>query len=269
MKTVARIRSTFDPISKQAIKDALQLCKKEVDCVVFELREEGVLSLQTRKKLLQEAIRPYRNFYLSLPKNTKVILEKEMDYTEEEKKIQSGSFKYAANGTHKSLLHNHELLLQVAKNQCSQRRWLHSQGVADVCVQLAKVHHVDMNKAWIAGILHDVTKKRDKTWSEAILKRSAPEMLSYPEPVWHSYTAPVWLKEELGLRDKEILNAIKHHTLGTGQSKLDRILYIADKCEPNRGYDASKEIELSKQNLKKGFELVYHEAEEYRKQGGE
>jgi nicotinate-nucleotide adenylyltransferase len=60
-----------------------------------------------------------------------------------------------------------------------------------------------------------------------------------------------------------VLNAIWHHTLGDGQSDLDRILYIADKIEPTRGYDTSAELALSLKNLKQGAQLVKARQQSY------
>jgi nicotinate-nucleotide adenylyltransferase len=46
------------------------------------------------------------------------------------------------------------------------------------------------------------------------------------------------------------------------------ILYIADKTEPTRGYDSTKEIALSMKDLAVGFALVKQEAAEWLKKEG-
>ena len=68
----------------------------------------------------------------------------------------------------------------------------------------------------------------------------------------------------MGIQDEIILGAVKAHTLGTVRNDYDRILYIADKIEPTRGYDVSKEAELAMRDLKEAFALVFRESEQYR-----
>ena len=68
----------------------------------------------------------------------------------------------------------------------------------------------------------------------------------------------------MGIEDRKILDAIRQHTLGDCTGPLSKILYIADKIEPTRGYDVSKETELAMKDLDAAFALVYREAEEYR-----
>ena len=63
--------------------------------------------------------------------------------------------------------------------------------------------------------------------------------------------------------NKNISEAIYHHTIGDTDNKLAKILYIADKTEPLRGYDTEKEIEMSIKDLEKAFEIVKKEQREY------
>jgi predicted HD superfamily hydrolase involved in NAD metabolism len=46
-----------------------------------------------------------------------------------------------------------------------------------------------------------------------------------------------------GVKDNDILNAIMFHTTGrVNMSLLEKIIYIADKIEPNRNYEGVEEI---------------------------
>ena len=50
-------------------------------------------------------------------------------------------------------------------------------------------------------------------------------------------------REEFGVRDREILDAIRFHTIGKkGMNKTARILYVADYTEFARAYGPSKKI---------------------------
>ena len=44
-------------------------------------------------------------------------------------------------------------------------------------------------------------------------------------------------KREYGIKDEEILNAIRFHTTGRkNMTKLEKLIYLADYIEPNRKY---------------------------------
>ena len=63
--------------------------------------------------------------------------------------------------------------------------------------------------------------------------------------------------------DDRLHSVFDDHTLGDGKSDYDAILYIADKIEPLRGYDASKEWEVSRISLQKGAQYVLQKAKAY------
>ncbi len=130
-----------------------------------------------------------------------------------------------------------EDLLELIEPLLDKKRFLHTKSVAEVAVKLAKIHHVDENKAYLAGILHDITKGLSDDEHIAILKAYDLIRLKNPKPIWHSYSAVYYIKEKLNLYDGDILNAIYHHTDGLSNSKLAMIIYIADKREPLRKID--------------------------------
>ncbi|MBR2825105.1 MAG: bis(5'-nucleosyl)-tetraphosphatase (symmetrical) YqeK [Solobacterium sp.] len=265
MRRIGIVEGTFDPITESSIQEIRKKQKEyPVDAIVFVVKKEGLLSQKKRIQLVKDAIKRYRTFTTKVLPFDQVLFKEEINDLNEEK-IREGKFQYAACGIKKRLIEEGLYLEEILNAHLKDHRKNHSIEVAKLCVELAKVHHVDTTKAYIAGMLHDITKNQPDSYHEPFLKEYHPEILTYNPRVWHSYSAPYFLKQELGINDAMILNAIKHHTLGTGKSKLDYILYIADKCEPTRGYDASKEIQLSKENLKKGFQLVMKESEEYRK----
>ncbi len=181
-----------------------------------------------------------------------------------EEKVRSGCFRYGAAGTRTLLLENGWYLNEVVHAQCSPHRAAHSISVARVCRDLAKANGVDELLAWRTGMLHDITKRMNDDEGRKILAVYEPDKLTQNVKIWHSYTAVYWLKKEMGLYDSRILSAIHCHTVGHGRTRLDWILYVADKCEPTRGYDSSKELGLAKKNLKAAAQLVYEEAESYR-----
>ena len=138
------------------------------------------------------------------------------------------------------------------ENQCSQimlyrkslkrklapMRYEHSLSVSYTCMNLAMRYGCSLDKAELAGLMHD----RGKRYSDdIILKKCLKHGIEVTEdelkalPVLHAkYGA--WLAEhKYQIRDQEILDAIGCHTTGkTDMTTLDKILYIADYIEPRR-----------------------------------
>ena len=56
------------------------------------------------------------------------------------------------------------------------------------------------------------------------------------------------------IEDPIILKAIEDHTTASVDiSLIGKCLYVADKLDPLRGYDSSKQIELCKKDINAGF----------------
>lgn len=118
------------------------------------------------------------------------------------------------------------------------KRFAHTLAVADTARHLAQVHHLDVLKAEIAGLLHDCAKclplkdmqalAQDKqlTQDESLLESSA---------LLHSVTGAYLAEHQYNVHDPEILSAIACHTTGKpGMTALDMTVYLADKIEPTR-----------------------------------
>ena len=139
----------------------------------------------------------------------------------------------------------------------------HSLRVAKLSKELAKKHGLDERIAYQMGILHDITKDKDDDFHKKILKKHDPKRLKDNHNVWHSFSAMYWLKENMYINDKRILEAVYYHTIGNPKGKYNKLLYIADKIEPGRKYDVSKETKLAFKDLDKAYDLVYDEAKDY------
>ena len=138
------------------------------------------------------------------------------------------------------------------ENQCSQimilckklssklapQRYEHSLSVSFTCMNLAMRYGYDLDKAELAGLMHDCGKRYS---DDIILKKCIKHGIEVTEaelnalPVLHAkYGA--WLAEhKYQITDREILDAIGCHTTGKpDMTVLDKILYIADYIEPRR-----------------------------------
>ena len=131
--------------------------------------------------------------------------------------------------------------LEFLSNQIDEKKLRHSIATAKQAVELAKIYGQDENKAYIAGLLHDVAKGKcryglEKTALEYCVDIDEFE-LSNPELI-HGKLGAKMVEKELGIDDEDILNAICWHTTGReNMSMLEKIVYIADLTEPGRNFD--------------------------------
>jgi len=258
------IEASFDPITQKELEEIRRLKKQANARMVYVWPTgDGVLSIEERFELLKLALKPYRHLQAGSGKgSTTVRLSEEV--MESEQEVRTGRFHHAAAGIRGELVRKMYYFETAVAARCTPHRAAHSRSVAAFAAHLAQVHHMDCELAWRAGILHDITKAWSKEEGERILRVYAPKVLEYPPAVYHSYTAPVFLKTVMGITDHRILQAIETHTLGNGHTDLDYLLYIADKIEPTRGYDTARETALAEKDLRAAFDLVFREAEQYR-----
>ncbi len=147
---------------------------------------------------------------------------------------------------------------ELIKGMMGKKRYIHSCNVADMCVKLAEIHGGDTEKAYIAGILHDIRKEADDETLEKELELSG----YYIDPVeyaskktWHGIAAAYYVREVLGISDEDILNAIRFHTVGRADmSELEKIVYLGDLVSAERTYpDVEKYREYAFESLDKGM----------------
>lgn len=122
-------------------------------------------------------------------------------------------------------------------------RYTHSLNVAQEAVVLAKLYGCDENKAYIAGILHDVTKEIPKDEQLQIIRDGGIILDSVQQnapKLWHSISGSVYVQTRLGISDSDIINAIRYHTTGrAGMSLLEKIIYTADYTSAERSYNGA------------------------------
>lgn len=164
------------------------------------------------------------------------------------------------------MMHENLYLNTLCKNSMSSYRFEHTLRVTDLAVSLGSVHHLDLKKIRLIGMCHDLCKEYDMDEMTKMMKKHYPEHLNLPKAFYHGFMASFILKTKYHIQDKDVLDAIENHVGGTSYNPYAMILFIADKCEPGRVYDASHLIELTKQDLEKGFMAVKKENEAYLKE---
>lgn len=120
------------------------------------------------------------------------------------------------------------------------KRFKHSCNVARAAKQLAQRYGADQEKAYFAGLMHDVCKEMpfDEQKRLMLAGNFAPDEAEMnSRKLWHGIAGAYFLRSEFGVEDKEILNAVRFHTVGRGgMSLLEEIIYIADMISDERDY---------------------------------
>ncbi len=124
----------------------------------------------------------------------------------------------------------------------------HVLNVAALAEALARRHGADPDKARLAGLLHDAgrrfppplmadyaRRRRLKVPSGALTAALEPMLL-------HAHISEDLAKREFGVRDPEVLSAVRKHTLGDPtMTLLDKVLYVADACSADRDHPGVEE----------------------------
>lgn len=159
---------------------------------------------------------------------------------------------------------DHELYLEDwVSLQMNPHRFAHSKSVAKVCMDLASAHHLDVHKAYLIGLFHDIAKDLRKDEMEKWIRERFPQYLDEPKAIWHGYVGSEVVRSVYGIEDEQIRNAIYHHVKGLSDEPYAMMVFIADKIDPLRGYDSSALYNASMEDLALGFQKVKEENAAY------
>ena len=117
-------------------------------------------------------------------------------------------------------------------------RFEHSEGVMYTAAALAMRYGEDLEKAQIAGILHDCAKCMPDSKKLKICEKNHIEITEAEKMspfLLHAKLGAYIAKAKYDIEDTEILDAIACHTTGKpAMTLLEKIIYISDYIEPMR-----------------------------------
>ena len=148
---------------------------------------------------------------------------------------------------------------QDIKEKLSEKRYNHSVGVMKKAEELAKIYNVDVNKAKLVGLSHDIGKELSKEEKLQYAKDNNIEIDDIEKVnvgLLHGKIGADICKKRYGFT-KDMQDAIKYHTTGNGNMDLlSKILFVADKIEEGRSYkdeqkmkDLERVREIAKENI--------------------
>lgn len=130
---------------------------------------------------------------------------------------------------------------KLLQKRLTAKRYNHSLCVAQEAYRLALKYGADEQKAYLAGLLHDITKNAPDTEHLNIFNKFGI-MLNDIEfnsvKLWHAISGSAYIEHILNINDTEIISAVRYHTTARkGIKLLEKILYLADFTSADRDYD--------------------------------
>jgi nicotinate-nucleotide adenylyltransferase len=124
------------------------------------------------------------------------------------------------------------------RSMVSPSRFFHSRNTALLSWDLCRRFGLDPLAGYLAGISHDICKSLGEEEMIALAQRDGEEIskLERKKPsLLHARAGAVLLQERFGINDRDILEAVRLHTIGDMTMRpLAKVVYIADKIELSR-----------------------------------
>lgn len=145
---------------------------------------------------------------------------------------------------------NYQKLEKQLQKKLDEERYTHTLGVAYTAACLAMRHGYSVEKAYLAGLLHDCAKCVDNKKKLELCEKHHIEITNIEKEnpfLLHAKLGSFLAKTKYDVKDDEILSAIRWHTTGhPDMTLLEKIVFIADYIEPNRkkqpNLDAVREL---------------------------
>lgn len=150
-----------------------------------------------------------------------------------------------------------EYVKLLLKERLSKKRFNHSLNVADAAFKLAEKYGENVDKAYFAGLVHDICKEeKPEKLKRLILECDDITNIELAtEKLWHGPAGSVYIQAKLGITDRDIINAVRYHTIGrAGMTRLEEIIYLADLISADRDFkDIDKMRKLAWSDLERAM----------------
>lgn len=135
---------------------------------------------------------------------------------------------------------SYDEIKEILQIRLSKKRYTHSLNVANEAVKLAKKYCGDTDKAYLAGLTHDICKEIPQDEQLEMALKCGMEFSDTERkipPLYHSAAGAYYISAVLNITDSDILAAVRYHTAGRAEmSKLEKIIYLADLISADRTY---------------------------------
>jgi len=142
------------------------------------------------------------------------------------------------------------------KSNMTEDRFKHCIGVSKTAQKLAELNQYDIDKAALAGFIHDYAKQVSVEEYREVIKTKGfdQDLLNWNRSIWHGIVGIYFIQRDLKINDSEILTAVRRHTTADVEmTTLDKIVFMADYIEPGRSFPGVEEArKITYANLDKG-----------------
>ena len=132
-------------------------------------------------------------------------------------------------------------------NKLSKKRFIHTLGVVNSAMYLAKKYGANIEDAHLAALLHDCAKEIPLLeMRDLVADLPCDQDMLHSGALLHGLAGMILANTQYGVTNPDILEAIRVHTTGKeNMSKLDKIIFLADYIEPNRKFPGVNDIRLA------------------------
>lgn len=137
-------------------------------------------------------------------------------------------------------MYNVEKYIAIVERRLSPYRFHHSMCVAKRAKELAIANNLDAEKAYLAGVLHDIMKEESLAVQQSVIESNGYKMteleLNSPN-IYHQMSGAEYVRSELGIDDEDIIGGIRYHTTGRADmTDFEMLIYLADFTSEERDY---------------------------------
>lgn len=165
----------------------------------------------------------------------------------------------------KNYLYLDEAIKDYLRKNLDSAKFKHTMGAAAVAVKLAETFGADPRKTLVASLLHDLGRTlpfceyAPYVAKNKVYVKGVENIVERNPFLLHSYISEYLAKKMFGVRDPEILSAVRNHTFGVPKHKAtvyDKIIYVSDTIAPDRRFaDVKKIREVAYRNLDRAVRL--------------
>lgn len=136
--------------------------------------------------------------------------------------------------------------LEILKTRLTPQRLYHSICVAEQAKHLAEIFGGDTEKAYTAGLVHDIMRYEPPEKMIELIIGDGQVLTESEKKITvtlHAVAGEVYLRKNLKVTDGEILSSVRYHTTGKeDMTLLEKIIYAADLTSADREYPDADEV---------------------------
>lgn len=157
---------------------------------------------------------------------------------------------------------------QELASMMKEKRYLHSLSVAKTAYEIVKHNlsrcDISPEVAFQAGIFHDCGKDLPVKEQKEIVNKYYSSYTPCPDFALHEFVGNYLAKNKFGINNEDVLSSIMFHCTGKGNmTKLEKIVYAADKVEPKREFETRRCRLACYNDFEKGFVLTLLDQKRY------